>query len=301
LVYLLPCERSIAVEIISMSFLNRLRLGLLLAAGLVTASSGEALAQQCLPPQITTETVIEERLRYSNSYTVARESVYLKEYSQKLTQFVRERIQAKYCRQDVAPKVRLFFVSRPLTRSFGQVITEESRREISLFTPPVLPKMSQYLLTPWQELQASDSTNTFQATFILNERQILYDQAMLDGVPLPWMTPEPYEAGYFGLQVGLFVGLIGDGILPKDYPERKNIPPEITWFLGRHIKPNNPFYDPKSLNMESLLASRITGLVNLNQFLVTQFLNSNQSVDYRSILEIQRIYELQGYRPSVDF
>jgi hypothetical protein len=192
-----------------------------------------------------------------------------------------------------SPEVELFFVYRPLT------------------TPATAPFDFKYqksntirlLDSPWVKIEKSSSQNHWgRAVFVWNERQFLFDQALMAGSQVSPTNLLPIDESVFGQYVRDYT----DSILGVPQKDRsvaqanisKRVPTEILW-LFRHAwqSTRGPFSGAVYSAQRATIKRAATGYTALGKTIFAQFLVSEKpEMRYKSVLDLKDVFSFDSYR-----
>ncbi|MEG5081296.1 hypothetical protein QUB53_11595 [Microcoleus sp. AT8-B4] len=203
-----------------------------------------------------------------------------------------------------SPEVKLFFVYRPLVKY---------RRLVTSTTAPVAPfnlertqsNGTRHLDSPWVKLTFSRSPRlVVRAVFLWNERQFLFDQALMSGIRASPTNPlVPIDEPIFEQ----FVQDYTDSVLLVPSPEAvsagqtsisKRLPPEILWlFRNASQSTRSPFSGRVDSALRSAVGLAASGYTDLTKALVDQFFASETTESrYESVLDLKDLFTLDRYR-----
>ena len=231
-----------------------------------------------------------------------------KNYVTTLSEHVSAKIdKISQCHGDLksSPEVKLFFVYRPLVKY---------RRRIKSTTAPIvapfnlertLSNGSRHLDSPWVKLTFSRSpTIVVRAVFLWNERQFLFDQALMSGIRAPPTNPLlPIDQPIFEQFVQDYIDSVL--LVPSREAESvglasisKRLPPEIFWLFSNALQSTRgPFSGMVDYALRSTLSQGASGYTDLTKTLVDQFFTSAKTESrYESILDLKDLFTLDQYR-----
>jgi hypothetical protein len=191
------------------------------------------------------------------------------------------------------PTVELLFVYRPLV------------------TPATAPfdfnhsksNGTRYLDSPWVKLTKSSSPNlSVRGAFVWNERQFLFDQALMAGSRASPTNLPPIDESVFGQYVQDYT----DSVLGVPQKDRsvaqanisKRVPVEILW-LFRHAwqSTRGPFSGSVYSAHKATIKLAAIGYTDLSKTIIDKFLVSEKpEVRYKSVLDLKDVFSLDSYR-----
>jgi hypothetical protein len=198
-----------------------------------------------------------------------------------------------------SPEVKLFFVYRPLVKSTTAPIVAPFDLERTQSND------ARYLDSPWVKLTFSRSPRlVVRAVFLWNERQFLFDQALMSGIRASPTNPLlPIDEPIFKQ----FIEDYTDSVLLVPSPEAesvglasisKRLPPEIFWlFRNAWQSTRGPFSGMVAGALNSAVTQGGIGYIDLTKTLVDQFFASETTeIRYESVLDLKDIFTLDRYR-----
>ncbi|WP_293150177.1 MULTISPECIES: hypothetical protein [unclassified Microcoleus] len=197
-----------------------------------------------------------------------------------------------------SPEVKLFFVYRPLVKSTTAPIVAPFDLERTQSND------ARYLDSPWVKLTFSRSPRlVVRAVFLWNERQFLFDQALMSGIRASPTNPLlPIDNGIFRQ----FIQDYKDSVLLAPSPEAlpaaeasisKRLPPDILWLFRYASGQRGPFYTWLDLALKSAVTRGAIEYTDLTKTLVDQFFASETTeIRYESVLDLKDIFTLDRYR-----
>jgi hypothetical protein len=225
-----------------------------------------------------------------------------KNYATTISQHVRAKIdEMTQCQGDLksSPEVKLFFVYRRLVTSVSPLI------EGPFYLERTESNDTRYLDSPWVKLTLGRSPRlVVRAVFLWNERQFLFDQALMSGIRAsPTNSLLPIDGAIFGQ----FVQDYTDSVLLVPSPETrpaalasisKRLPPEILWlFRYAWQTTRRPFSMQAESALVSVLERGASGYTELTKTLVDQFFTSVKTeIRYESVLDLKDIFTFDRYR-----
>lgn len=259
-------------------------------------------SQQSCPKVQTSIQIIDEtgEMRLSDTSVDSLQESPFKNYVTTISKHVSAKIdEISQCHGDLksSPEVKLFFVYRRL---------------ITFTTAPVAPfnlertqsNGTRNLDSPWVKLTFNRSpTLVVSAVFLWNERQFLFDQALMSGIRAPPTNPLlPIDEPIFRE----FVQDYTDSVLLVPSPARpaaqasisKRLPPEILW-LFRHAWQSTlaPFSVAVDRALGFAVGRGASGYTDLTKALVDQFFASAKTeIRYESVLDLKNVFTLDQYR-----
>ncbi|MEG4430428.1 hypothetical protein QUA95_09940 [Microcoleus sp. F10_A2] len=196
-----------------------------------------------------------------------------------------------------SPEVKLFFVYRRLVKTAPIVAPFNLERTQS--------NGSRHLDSPWVKLTFSRSPRlVVRAVFLWNERQFLFDQALMSGIRASPTNPlVPIDEPIFEQ----FVQDYTDSVLLVPSPEAvsagqtsisKRLPPEILWlFRNASQSTRSPFSGRVDSALRSAVGLAASGYTDLTKALVDQFFASETTESrYESVLDLKDLFTLDRYR-----
>ncbi|WP_333368278.1 hypothetical protein [Microcoleus sp. N3A4] len=224
-----------------------------------------------------------------------------KNYVTTISKHVRAKIDdGAQCYGDLksSPEVKLFFVYRPLVKSTtGPVAPFNLERTQSNGT--------RHLDSPWVKLTFSRSPRlVVRAVFLWNERQFLFDQALMSGIRASPTNPLlPIDEPIFEQFVQDYI----DSVLLVPSPEAvsasptsisKRLPPDIFWLFSNALQTTRgPFSAIVARALSSAVGKAANGYTDLTKALVDQFFASETTeIRYESVLDLKDIFTLDRYR-----
>ncbi|MCC3454937.1 hypothetical protein [Microcoleus sp. PH2017_08_TRC_O_A] len=272
-------------------------------------------SQQSCPKVQTSIQIIDEtqiinktgRKIFGTSVDTLQES-YFKNYVTTLSKHVSAKIdEISQCHGDLksSPEVKLFFVNRPLVKY---------PRRITFTTAPIVVPFNlegtqsngtRHLDSPWVKLTFGRSPRlVVRAVFLWNERQFLFDQALMSGIRASPTNPLlPIDEPIFKQ----FIEDYTDSVLLVPSPEAesvglasisKRLPPEIFWlFRNAWQSTRGPFSGMVAGALNSAVTQGGIGYIDLTKTLVDQFFTSETTeIRYESVLDLKDIFTLDRYR-----
>ncbi|MCC3603983.1 MAG: hypothetical protein JGK24_12200 [Microcoleus sp. PH2017_29_MFU_D_A] len=204
-----------------------------------------------------------------------------------------------------SPEVELFFVNRPLVKY---------PRRLTFTTAPIVAPFdlertqsngTRHLDSPWVKLTFNRSpTIVVRAVFLWNERQFLFDQALMSGIRAPPTNPLlPIDQPIFEQ----FVQDYTDSMLlvPSSEAESvalasisKRLPPEIFWLFSNALQSTRgPFSGMVAGALDSAVGQAAIGYTDLTKALIDQFFASETTeIRYESVLDLKDLFTLDRYR-----
>ncbi|MEG3878372.1 hypothetical protein QT972_13405 [Microcoleus sp. herbarium7] len=196
-----------------------------------------------------------------------------------------------------SPEVKLFFVYRRLVKTAPIVAPFNLERTQS--------NGSRHLDSPWVKLTFSRSPRlVVRAVFLWNERQFLFDQALMSGIRASPTNPLlPIDEPIFWQ----FVQDYTDSVLVVPSPEArlagkasisKRLPPEIFWlFSNASQSTRGPFSGMVASALNSAVGRGASGYTDLTKALIDQFFASEMTESrYESVLDLKDLFTLDRYR-----
>ncbi|MCC3412032.1 MAG: hypothetical protein JGK24_12195 [Microcoleus sp. PH2017_29_MFU_D_A] len=195
-----------------------------------------------------------------------------------------------------SPEVKLFFVYRRLVKTAPLAPFNLERTESN---------DARHLDSPWVKLTFSRSpTLIVRAVFLWNERQFLFDQALMSGIRASPTNPLlPIDEPIFKQ----FAQDYTDSVLLAPSPEAqpaalasisKRLPPEIFWLFRNTWQTTLiPFYMSVARAFELAVGKAAIGYTDLTKALVDQFFASEATeIRYESLLDLKDIFTPDRYR-----
>ncbi|MCC3513929.1 MAG: hypothetical protein JGK29_34670 [Microcoleus sp. PH2017_17_BER_D_A] len=198
-----------------------------------------------------------------------------------------------------SPEVKLFFVYRRLVKTAPLAPFNLERTESN---------DARHLDSPWVKLTFSRSpTLIVRAVFLWNERQFLFDQALMSGIRASPTNPLlPIDEPIFKQ----FAQDYTDSVLLAPSPEAqpaalasisKRLPPEIFWLFRNTWQTTLiPFYMSVARAFELAVGKAAIGYTDLTKALVDQFFASEATeIRYESLLDLKDFAKEKNY--GLDF
>jgi hypothetical protein len=221
-----------------------------------------------------------------DSYSIKNDLAF-RVYTLALTERLEAILNQRLCRS-IDPKrtVKITMVFRPF---FGQVFGKDKRNFLISPPPPanpvVLTTQGRRMQTPWVQIAQNDKV--FEAIYVFNERQVIYDQAKLANPALPInndLRPIP-----FSVFIQNYSWFLRDKVI-----EEKSLQ-DLLW-LYQLGDPNTQFH--VRVPVWDILLQASTGHAILANFLTDDFLfNSHlQSLSYPDITALPKQFNRNSYR-----
>ena len=259
-------------------------------------------SQQTCPKVQTSIQIIDETggRRLSGTSIATLQDSPFKNYVTTLSEHVWAKIDdGAQCHGDLksSPEVKLFFVYRPLVKT-APIVAPFNLEERTQSNG------SRHLDSPWVKLTFSRSPMlVVRAVFLWNERQFLFDQALMSGIRAPPTNPLlPIDNRIFRQ----FIQDYEDSVLLAPSPEAlpaaeasisKRLPPDILWLFRYASGQRSPFYTRLNPALKSAVSRGAIGYTDLTKTLVDQFFASETTQSrYESVLDLKDIFTLDRYR-----
>jgi hypothetical protein len=258
-------------------------------------------SQQSCPKVQTSIQIIDEtggrQISGTSSVDTLQES-HFKNYVTTISKHISAKIdEISQCHGDLksSPEVKLFFVYRRLVKTAPLAPFNLERTESN---------DARHLDSPWVKLTFSRSPRlVVRAVFLWNERQFLFDQALMSGIRAPPTNPLlPIDNGIFRQ----FIQDYRDSVLLAPSPEAlpaneasisKRLPPDILWLFRYASGQRGPFYTWLDPALKSAVGRAAIGYTDLNKALIDQFFASETTeIRYESVLDLKDIFTLDQYR-----
>ncbi|MCC3454936.1 MULTISPECIES: hypothetical protein [unclassified Microcoleus] len=258
-------------------------------------------SQQICPKVQTSIQIIDEtggrQISGTSSVDTLQES-HFKNYVTTISKHISAKIdEISQCHGDLksSPEVKLFFVYRRLVKTAPLAPFNLERTESN---------DARHLDSPWVKLTFSRSpTLIVRAVFLWNERQFLFDQALMSGIRAsPTNSLLPIDNGIFRQ----FIQDYKDSVLLAPSPEAlpaaeasisKRLPPDILWLFRYASGQRGPFYTWLDPALKSAVSRGAIGYTDLNKALIDQFFASETTeIRYESVLDLKDIFTLDQYR-----
>jgi hypothetical protein len=258
--------------------------------GLLSLTATQAGAQ--LPERPCNEQTIRDAIRIvyeypqDDSFSIKNDLAF-RVYTTALTEHLQATLKQRLCQFD-APKrtFKITFVFRPF---FGQVFGKDKRNFLLSPPPPaspvVLTTQGRRMQTPWVQIAQNDKV--FEAIYIFNERQVIFDQAKLANPALPINNDlRPIPASVFTQNYDFF---LRDKVIADKSQQ------DLLWLyqLGdpdtsSHVRV--PVWD--------ILLQASTGYAILANFLTDNFLSNShlQSLSYVDITALPETFNRNSYQ-----
>lgn len=260
--------------------------------------------QSCQNMQTSIQIIDEtggKRLSGTSSLATLQDSPF-KNYVTTISKHVSAKIdEIAQCHGDLksSPEVKLFFVYRPLVTLTRAPIVAPFNLERTQSNG------SRHLDSPWVKLTFNRLPMlVVRAVFVWNERQFLFDQALMSGIrALPTNPLVPIDEAIFDQ----FVQDYTDSVLLVPSPEAmsagrtsisKRLPPDIFWLFSNALQSTRgPFSGMVASALRSTLSRGASGYTDLTKALVEQFFTSAKTESrYESILDLKDLFTLDQYR-----
>ncbi len=192
------------------------------------------------------------------------------------------------------PTVELLFVYRPLV------------------TPATAPfdfnhsksNATRSLDSPWVKLTKSSLPNlSVRAAFVWNERQFLFDQALLSGARIsPAKTLLPFEESVFQDYITDYTNsvLVVSAQEARSSAEGvvKRLPPEIMWLFRNSWQSTFAPFSVEVNRARNTLVQRVeVAYISLTNAIIDQFLASSKAeIHYVSILDLKKLVPTDKYQ-----
>ncbi|MCC3634953.1 hypothetical protein [Microcoleus sp. PH2017_29_MFU_D_A] len=259
-------------------------------------------SQQSCPKVQTSIQIIDEtggrQISGTSSVDTLQES-HFKNYVTTISKHISAKIdEISQCHGDLksSPEVKLFFVYRRLVKTAPLAPFNLERTESN---------DARHLDSPWVKLTFSRSpTLIVRAVFLWNERQFLFDQALMSGIRASPTNPLlPIDEPIFKQ----FAQDYTDSVLLAPSPEAqpaalasisKRLPPEIFWLFRNTWQTTLiPFYMSVARAFELAVGKAAIGYTDLTKALVDQFFASEATeIRYESLLDLKDIFTPDRYR-----
>ncbi|MCC3473215.1 MULTISPECIES: hypothetical protein [unclassified Microcoleus] len=259
-------------------------------------------SQQICPKVQTSIQIIDEtggrQISGTSSVDTLQES-HFKNYVTTISKHISAKIdEISQCHGDLksSPEVKLFFVYRRLVKTAPLAPFNLERTESN---------DARHLDSPWVKLTFSRSpTLIVRAVFLWNERQFLFDQALMSGIRAsPTNSLLPIDNGIFRQ----FIQDYKDSVLLAPSPEAqpaalasisKRLPPEIFWLFRNTWQTTLiPFYMSVARAFELAVGKAAIGYTDLTKALIDQFFASETTeIRYESLLDLKDLFTPDRYR-----
>jgi hypothetical protein len=246
------------------------------------------------------------RIVTAGRFNSTSQNPYFKNYVNTISRYVFAKIDKMGQCQD-NPQVELTFVYRPLiSQRIAPFNFEQTKSD-----------KTQYLDSPWAKLTIDKTANPLvSAAFIWNERQFLFDQALLSGarsdpskplLPIDrdifWQFIEDYKKSVvIASQRAAFAENGVDNASRRLKKSRaialsqisQRLPADVIWLSG-HMGLGSEF--PGDNAMDGTIKQGTTAYINLTKILLDRRFSSVQpDQHYQSIFDLKDIFNIQKYR-----
>jgi hypothetical protein len=258
--------------------------------GLLSLTATQAGAQ--LPERPCDEQTIRDAIRIVDEYPKAdplKSDLAFRVYALALTERLETTLTSRLCRPS-DPK-RTFKITIVFRQFFGEVYGKDKRNFLLSPPPPanpvVLTIQGRRMQTPW--VQIAENDKVFEAIYIFNERQVIYDQAKLANPALPInndLRPIP-----FSVFMQNYSWFLKDKVI-----EEKSLQ-DLLW-LYQLGDPETKFH--VRVPVYDILLQASTGHAILANFLTDYFLLNPyphlQSISYPDITALPKQFDRNSYR-----
>jgi hypothetical protein len=200
---------------------------------------------------------------------------------------------------DNEPMIKLVFVRLPLVMSRNKPIAPAPSLNATR------SNTTRRLDSPWVKFTITRSPKPFvRGVFLWNERQFLFDQALMSGSHTSPSNPlVPIDERTFGQ----FVKDYTDSVLLAASPEAqsaaqasisKRLPPEILWlFRQSGQSTRGPFYGFVMSALKATIDHVTEKYIDISKSLVDQcFASAKTEIRYKSVLDLKNVFILDQYR-----